>query len=130
MWDKIERHSKAGGEKMKMGSTKKFFTVIGLTSAALLLIALNGNASGGMTLNNQVPNQNSSSTARPDQGDSLGPSVPDITLMKEMEKPLDDQSPNEPFKTSMSRLPARKILPVLILLTTTTAGANTLGSIS
>jgi len=33
-------------------------------------------------------------------------------------------SPREPFKTSISKLPARKVLPVLGLFTTTTAGAK------
>ena len=73
--------SKTDVGKKKMRKSKNFLTVIGFTSAALLLIALDGNASGNMTLNNQIPNQGACTTAKPDEGYMLGHSVPDTNLM-------------------------------------------------
>ncbi|MFC1884288.1 hypothetical protein ACFL2O_05930 [Thermodesulfobacteriota bacterium] len=83
-----------------MRNTKNFFTVIVFTSAALLLIALNGNASGNMTLNNQIPDQSACTTAKPDEGDTLGHSVPDTSLMREMSRPLDEYGPTEPLENN------------------------------
>ena len=47
-----------------------------------------------------------------------------VTLLVAMLGVSTYASPREPFNTSISKLPARKVLPVLGLFTTTTAGAK------
>jgi hypothetical protein len=86
-----------GGEKMR--NTKRFFTVIGFTSAVLLLIALNGNASAKMTPNNQNPNQSARVASKPDKGQP-GHSVPDESLMRPMARSLDNYRPTESLKNN------------------------------